>query len=323
MGRPSYGTGSRPSVGGNRPNFGNRPSQGQLQDFLNLPGQAGTRPGLGERPSTLPSRPDRPDIARPDRPNLPDRPNIGDRPVGPNRPNIGDRPSRPDIGNDVRDRWQNRPDRPFDKDWWNRPGHGGNNWHWHNHWHNYPPYWGWRPATWTAIGTWFPWTWAKPYYYDYGTTIVYQDNAVYYGDQQVATAAQYAQQAETLADSVPADIDEEKVEWMPLGVFEIAQDGVGDSSMLMQLAVSKEGIIAGTYYNEISGKDVPVEGMVDQKTQRAAWRFVDDSDRQVTFETGIYNLTKDETKCLVHFGTDKTQTWTMIRVPPPADAEQN
>jgi hypothetical protein len=30
-------------------------------------------------------------------------------------------------------------------------------------------------------------------------------------------------------------------------------------------------------------------------------------------ETGIANLTKDETAVLVHFGTDKTQQWFLAR----------
>ena len=56
-----------------------------------------------------------------------------------------------------------------------------------------------------------------------------------------------------------------------------------------------------------------------QKSQRAAWRFSDEKNQEIVFETGIYNLTKDETKCLVHFGADNTQTWTMIRLPPPEE----
>jgi len=172
-----------------------------------------------------------------------------------------------------------------------------------------------------SIGTWLPYTWSDPYYYDYGNTIIYYDNAVYYGEKKVATTAQYAEQAEKIAQAVPEDLDPEKVEWMPLGVFAIAQEGVAGTGMLLQLAVSKEGLIAGTYYNESTGSSRPVEGTVDEKTQRAAWHFAGDSDSQVTFETGIYNLTKDETKCLVHFGSDKTQTWTMVRLPPPEEAE--
>jgi hypothetical protein len=38
-------------------------------------------------------------------------------------------------------------------------------------------------------------------------------------------------------------------------------------------------------------------------------------------ETGIYNLTQDETTALVHFGDGKTQTWFMTRMPDPETAD--
>ena len=31
-------------------------------------------------------------------------------------------------------------------------------------------------------------------------------------------------------------------------------------------------------------------------------------------ETGLYNLTKDEAPCLIHFGKDKTEQWLLVRV---------
>ena len=39
-------------------------------------------------------------------------------------------------------------------------------------------------------------------------------------------------------------------------------------------------------------------------------------------ETGIYNLTEDETTALVHFGKEQTQTWLMVRLPEPEGEEQ-
>jgi hypothetical protein len=35
------------------------------------------------------------------------------------------------------------------------------------------------------------------------------------------------------------------------------------------------------------------------------------------FETEIYNLTKEQTPVLVHFGKDKTQQWLLVRVEKP------
>ena len=34
-------------------------------------------------------------------------------------------------------------------------------------------------------------------------------------------------------------------------------------------------------------------------------------------ETGIFNLTKDESPALIHIGKDKTQQWTLVRLQQP------
>lgn len=168
------------------------------------------------------------------------------------------------------------------------------------------------------MGAWYPnWGWSEPTYYDYGTTITVNDGYIYDNGQQIASEADYAQQANDLATSVPEDLNEEEVEWMPLGVFALAEKDVADTGFVMQLAVSKEGIIAGTYYNDSTESSRPLEGMVDRETQKAAWRFADENRKDVVFETGIANLTQDDTTVLVHFGLDKTQTWAMYRLPEP------
>ena len=34
-------------------------------------------------------------------------------------------------------------------------------------------------------------------------------------------------------------------------------------------------------------------------------------------ETGLYNLTQDESPALIHIGKDKTQQWTLVRLKQP------
>ena len=144
--------------------------------------------------------------------------------------------------------------------------------------------------------------------------MVYRDNYVYVNDQQVASTQEYYQQADTIATNIPEDLEPEEVEWMPLGVFAIAEEGGVDSGMLIQLAVSKEGIIAGTFYNDLTDDGRPLEGSVDRESQRAAWRFADGKNKDIVMETPIYNLTEEESTALVHFGADKTQTWLLVRL---------
>jgi len=48
-----------------------------------------------------------------------------------------------------------------------------------------------------------------------------------------------------------------------------------------------------------------VEGMIDQKSQRAAWAIGDA--RTLILETGISNLTQNEAPVLLHFEDGQTQ----------------
>jgi len=84
----------------------------------------------------------------------------------------------------------------------------------------------------------------------------------------------------------------------------------------VQLAVSKEGIISGTLYNTQTDAAQSVQGQVDKETQRVAMRIADSD--TVVIETGIYNLTQDQTPILVHYGTDRTETWMLVRLENPA-----
>ncbi len=119
------------------------------------------------------------------------------------------------------------------------------------------------------------------------------------------------------------DEQAEETEWLPLGVFAITKEGVNASSFFLQLAVSKDGIISGTYYNDSTDAVHPVEGMIDKESQRAAWRFVDGTNPDLVMETGIYNLTQDQTDLLVHFGPEQTQTWVLVRLDESERPESN
>jgi hypothetical protein len=176
----------------------------------------------------------------------------------------------------------------------------------------------WGVATWPAIGAWYGWgATTQPIYYDYGNNVNYQDGQVYVDGQPVATADQYYQQAATLSQSQAAP-DPNGYDWMPLGVFGLVKDDQADPNFILQLAVSKAGAVGGNYHDVISGTTLPVQGAVDKKTQRIAWTVGDN--KTTVGETGIYNLTKDESPALIHIGKDKTQQWTLVRLKQPEQA---
>lgn len=165
--------------------------------------------------------------------------------------------------------------------------------------------------------SWFPWGWTQPVYYSYGDNVYYDNGQVYYGTQPVATAADYAQQAEAIATSIP-DVQPADSDWMSLGVFAVTPDGEptgADPTKFLQLAVSKQGIISGTYQDTSTDKALPIEGMVDKQTQRAAWTV--EGQTRPLMETGIVNLTEDSAPALVHFADGSTQQWLLVRLDKP------
>ena len=159
--------------------------------------------------------------------------------------------------------------------------------------------------------------WSEPIYYDYGQggNVVYQDNSVYIDGQQVASADEFAESAAVLATVPPPASEEEaaEVEWLPLGTFAVTKDPKDvDPTNVMQLAVSKEGIISGTMYNSKTDQAYTIQGQVDQETQRVAFR-VGESDK-IVIESGLYNLTQDDAPVLVHFGTERVENWLLVRL---------
>jgi hypothetical protein len=160
---------------------------------------------------------------------------------------------------------------------------------------------------------------AEPVDYDYGSSVVYQDNNVYVNGDNVGTAQDYNQQALNLAaqgqqaEAPPTD------EWKALGVFALAQTGEKTSNDIFQLAVNKEGVIRGNYYDGLMDSTTPVYGSLDKKSQRAAWTIGKAKNR--VFEAGIYNLTQPQCPCLVHIGTQMTNQMLLVRVEQPKNGK--
>jgi hypothetical protein len=170
---------------------------------------------------------------------------------------------------------------------------------------------------------WIGYGWSEPSSYDYGENVYYDEGQVYYGDDVVATAEEYAQEAEAIA-TTPAETAPDQADWMPLGVFAVTQDGQASGpppTMFVQLAVSKTGNLAGTFTNTAAGNETQtLEGLVDKKSQRAAW--VVSGKKRPIMETGIFNLTKETAPVLVHFEDGQTQQWLLVRMEEPKEAAQ-
>ena len=296
--------GNRPSTRpapqpGQRPNAGDRVRPGE-GDRVRPEDRDRVRPGEGDR-----VRPEDRDRVRPE-----DRDRVGHRPE-----RVEDRQAwqehRRDHINDVRDYAQRHPNHY--RGWYN-------NQFWHNHpcrWNFAPGTNWWRWATWGAVTGWVTSSWGQPVYYNYGDNVYYENGDVYQDGQVVATTEQYAQQAQSLAESVP-DVKPDDAEWMSLGVFALTNAGEStgtDPTIYLQLAVSKQGIIAGTIQNTATDSVQNIEGMVDPKSQRAAWGI--EKKAWPIMETGISNLTQDDAPALLHFENGETQQWLLVRMQEP------
>jgi hypothetical protein len=216
-------------------------------------------------------------------------------------------------------------------------GFGGVGYGWgYQPWLGYRPwsYW-WGVPTWNSCVSWFPsYGWDQGCYYDYGPSgnVIYQDGQVVVNGEEVGTAEEYADSAAYLAEIDPAAIQAiAPDDWMALGTFSMAvTENEVDPARVIQLAVSKDGIISGTIHNRQSGNTYSVQGRVDKDTQRVAFTIGDD--RNTVMETGIFNLTQDQTPVLCHFSGSQTQTYMLARLPaeiespapnPPPDAPSN
>jgi hypothetical protein len=142
--------------------------------------------------------------------------------------------------------------------------------------------------------------------------VSYQDGNVYYGDQVYATQDEYAQQAIQIADSGRQAQPPQDEKWQPLGVFAMVKGDENTSNDIFQLALNKDGVLRGNYYNSASDSTQLVYGSLDKKGQRIAWIIGDKKDP--VYETGLYNLTQDETTMLVHTGKDRTEQYKLFRV---------
>lgn len=181
------------------------------------------------------------------------------------------------------------------------------------------PGYGWQAATWAGVGAFMGASLAnqQPVYYAYGTggNVYYENNTVYVDGQAAGTSQEYLEQAQALVAAAPP-VDQQQ-DWMPLGVFAFTREDVPDSQSMLELVVSKSGVVAGTYHNEATGVSRPVKGTADPNSLRVALGFADGKNPEVVLETGIYNLTQDESPALLHIGADQSQPVMLVRLQKP------
>jgi hypothetical protein len=318
LGRPDLGKGGLPNVGKDNSKFGkeNLPKIGKddpkfSKDNLPKIGQDDSKFGKGELPKVGDRGQDSPNI------------NVGNVNIGNSVDYSKDQKAwvanQHANGNQVRVNAGNRYTGACSNGVYRQGAVGG--YPYYNGWNNQGPYYGWRPVTYAAFGTFLGATWAtaSPRYYAYGNggNVYYENNVVYVDGQAAGTPEQYAQQSTALVAAAPAQVTD--TEWLPLGAFALTREGVDDSQAMLELAVNKQGVLAGTYYNEATAVSRSLKGKLDQTSQRAALGFADGKNAEVVLETGIYNLTQDEAPALLHQGPERSTPVLLVRLQAPAD----
>jgi hypothetical protein len=107
------------------------------------------------------------------------------------------------------------------------------------------------------------------------------------------------------------------LEWLPLGVFAVTREGSAQPEVLVQLAVTQSGVLAGNATDQRSGAIYSVEGTVDKQSQRAVWSFTDERGQRTVMETSIFNLTQPEATGLVHNSPNDIDVIELVRLEAP------
>lgn len=167
--------------------------------------------------------------------------------------------------------------------------------------HNYYPYYfdsglnWWAAPSWGVINNWVSTDWTYPVYYDVSG---YQSQLV---GEPVEAAPGY---------TVPTTGD-----WLPIGTFAAVRslDQASNPTMFVQLAVSKDGDVAGSYYNSALDQVHPLEGQIVTDPQQIAW-VIGDRPNSPLMTTGVYDATQDVVPVQVHYPEGTEQSWVLVRL---------
>ena len=157
----------------------------------------------------------------------------------------------------------------------------------------------------------------EPVPYNYGSTIYYEGDTVYVNQEPAGTAEEYYGQASTLASAGAPEESAQTEDWLTLGVFAIAPPDETNTTLTVQLAVNKQGVIRGNQFDLTTGTNQIVKGSVDKKTQKVAWTA--GADTGVIYETGLANLTEEQSTVLVHYGKETSQVYSLVHINEPPD----
>lgn len=102
-----------------------------------------------------------------------------------------------------------------------------------------------------------------------------------------------------------------QAKFLPLGVYTIAPEGETEAVAILHLAVSKEGIVRGTYHDLKTDKDENIRGAVDKKEHSIAWTI--GGGGKTIFHTWLEDLTEQSGPVTEKTADGQTRVLTIAR----------
>ena len=152
---------------------------------------------------------------------------------------------------------------------------------------------------------------AQPFEYIYDRNILFHGDVIYVNRQPIASYKDFIASARLMADS--AEIRDSQ-EWLPLGSFLVSNnDTTSLNPQAIQLAMDRDGNIAGIYAHWYSNTVHSVQGKVGPEGQRVVFTIGDKY--YITMDTGLANFLENEIRLWVHLPNEHSQTWLLARLP--------
>lgn len=172
----------------------------------------------------------------------------------------------------------------------------------------------WTSTAWGGLANHFGYGNSPPVSYNYGGNVTCVSGNVVLDGQNVGTAEEFSQQAADLAQVGASAETADTDKWLPLGVFALVRNEQQHPQLILQMAINQQGNLRGNYTDETTDHTLPIQGGIDQKTQRAAWTV--GSNTACVMEAGLSNLTQSEAPALLH-KNGQTERWILVRLQQP------
>ena len=106
-------------------------------------------------------------------------------------------------------------------------------------------------------------------------------------------------------------------QWMSLGVFGLKRADQPTPTLLVRLAVDRQGAVTGEAYDLVGKTKQPLKGSVDRKTAQIRWSV--GTEKPIVMEASVDGLTQPETPVVLRDAEGRSETWTMTYLFEPSD----